>query len=344
MSTSSPEPENFAPQISTDIAVLALSVAAAKIDSEQVRDLLWLLNAPPDLSDLQPVLIILSDVLDRAEKEWPGILDYQGLDQLPELLKRLLAVLPNVTFSHGWSRDWVSRNALYCALRHTLSPTQPLLQEYSLLQAHFFFAHSAYLISHTSREGYESYGGSEEWPALKIDAYHAGLCIRDMAEKRHSDWAGELLQKLPVHLSPRDLPAESSVAMEIKKKNFSVQKKVNYVSDYLCQVYGVKQRGKGHGSSPRTPNWDMDSEIGDPDDPALDFGVLADWEVASNLVKAPVNPLILPTSKAAEAHQPVPSEPPEEEEEDQKAGSDECPHEDESDRFLGGYECQWPAR
>lgn len=343
MHTNPPVSSGLEPQESKAVEALSGAAAAEGIDDEAIRDLLWLLNAPPDLSQLPEVLTNLSEILATAEAEWPGLLDCQGLDRLPGLLQQLLPVVLRTPRSAKVGRDWVSRNALYCALRCALSPTQALRPRYLLLQAHFFFAHSAFLRSHTTQMDYATFGGTDEWPVLTISPYYAGLCIRDMAEQTHSVWASEFLSKLPVTLSPRELPFRSDVNVTATMAEFLVQTKVNYVSDYLCQVYDVKPRGHGHGSSPRF-TWAFPSEIGEPEDPSLNFGILADWEAASLIFDSPVHPLVLPSSIQASWYAVPPldpdAQPPLPDDEDQNVETDECPSEDDAQEFLGTLDCE----
>ncbi len=95
----------FAPHSSEGIQALIGAAAAAGIDHKALRDVLWLLNAPPDLSELSEVLANLSEILAIAEAEWPGILDCQALDQLPALLEQLLPVVLRTPSSPDASRD-----------------------------------------------------------------------------------------------------------------------------------------------------------------------------------------------------------------------------------------------
>ena len=126
-------------------------------------------------------------------------------------------------------------------------------------------------------------------------------------------------------------PGESAHKMPA----FSVQKKVNYVTDYLCQVYGVKERSKGHGAGRRAAE-DAYSEIGDLEDPSLDFGMLSDWETTSLIVSTAVSSLVLPhPGQAADqesATSNITTGPVEEGE------TDESPDEDEEDEFLGTFD------
>lgn len=312
------EPPDLSPNRSVGHRLLLDTAETQSINRSEVRELLRLLNAPPDIDDIAPVLKNLAELLRRAEKQWPGILDLQNLEWIQKLidkLEKVLESLPSLKTSAKYEkRDWLGRNALYCALRATPSLTDEYLDRYRLLQAHYFFAHSAWLvrnvlnpIASTSLTAYESHGKAETWPALRIDPYHAGLCIRDLTESDYMDWAKEYLGKLPVEETPRSLPTQSSVQMEISvhkdkddKVEFSVQKKVNYISDYLKEIYGIKDRARGGSSSARLSIW-VHSAIGDPEDPSLNFGILSDWDTESF---PNIQPLVLASPE------PIPSEAP----------------------------------
>lgn len=189
MLENSAEPNDLSPRSSQGHRLVSDAAAANGIESDRARELLWLLNAPPDLSDLDAVLANLSEVLETAEAQWPGILALQGLEWLPDLTRKLLPVVISILPSlrapvQNPGRDWVARNSLYCAMRCALSPTQKLTRKYQLLQAHYFFAHRSVLLRYarqigkaTSLTEYELYRGADEWPALGIMPYRAGLCI-----------------------------------------------------------------------------------------------------------------------------------------------------------------------
>ncbi len=368
MSTTPSAPRGLAPKNSAGHqALLDPEFASVHgIDVDRVRELLWLLHAPPDLSELYHVLMNLAAVLKTAIGQWPDILKWQGLDWIPDLIEKLIPAVMVIQgnleqFAKDYHRDWRDRNALYCAFRCDLSETQLLRFQYQLLQAHYFFAHAVVLRRNekklpqpTDLNGYESYGGTDEWPAFQIQPYLAGLCIRDMAAKENSGWASELLENLPVTLQPRELAARENTEVQSRLKDVDVQKKVNYVPAFLRQAYGLKQRGIGKGSAPRIRSGY--SEIGDPDDPWLNYGVLSDWE-AVPLGLPLVNPLVLPSipehqqegtsseshastnSEAALNHPPIPRE------EDETDGKDEdnldgFDGEDEEEGFDGNYDCE----
>ncbi len=358
-----PEPSSFSPKQSVGHKLLLDTAKAGGIVRGKVRELLWLLNAPPDIENIAPVLENLAATLKGAEEQWPGIFDLQNLDWVQKLIEDLQEVvrslpLLDTSAQHG-RRDWLERNALYCAIRMNPSLPADYLGRYRLLQAHYFFAHTAWLVRNaqspsapTDLMAFESYGGAKVWPALRIDPYHAGLCIRDLAEPEYRSWAQELLEKLPVAETPREFPAHASVHMETdlqKDKDgrvkFSVQKKVNYVSDYLREIYGIKDRVEGHGGTRGLRRFD--SEIGDPEDPTLNFGILTDWDNGQDSIPK-VAPLVL---SPPEAITPVPpateqatreafQEADEDTNEDEEVPDDEYEGEEETESFAGSLDCE----
>jgi hypothetical protein len=351
------ESAEYSPTKSVGHNQLLAAAEANDLDRNRVRQLLWLLNAPPDIEDIAEVLANFVEVLEVAENKWPDILGLQNLNWILETLHKVIEKLPSLqTSTQHAGRDWLGRNALYCAIRTKVSLPPGYQDKYRLLQAHYFFAHTAWLqrnvrnsATPTDLTEYESYGGATVWPALRIDPYHAGLCIRDMAKPENWGWTRDFLDKLPVAEAPRQLLAHASVEMETKIEKFDVQKKVNYISDYLRQIYGIKDRIRGLGSLPGR------SEIGDPEDPWLNFGTLWDWEtVYDSTLEVP--PLVLPPPDtmppAPSSSEPSPNLTPpgisaegDEEENDEHEVPDDAfeGEEEEAESFAGGLECEDPA-
>jgi hypothetical protein len=357
-----PESAGFSPKESVGHKLLLDAAEENGIDRNRVRQLLWLLNAPPDIDGIAAVLTNLVEVLEAAEEQWPDILDLQNLKWVHDLIETLHNVikkLPSLQTStqHG-GRDWLERNALYCAIRTKFTLPPEYQAQYRLLQAHYFFAHTAWLernvrnpATPTDITDYESYGEANVWPALRVDPYHAGLCIRDMAKANYWGWTREFLDKLPVKETPRQLLAHASVEMKTEIQEFLVQKKVNYLSDYLRQIYGIKDRVRGHGSPPGPRH---SSEIGDPEDPWLNFGTLSDWETAHDSIPE-VPPLVLPPpdtmAPAPPSSEPITNLAPPgtsaesdvDANDDNQVLGDEYEGEEETESFAGSLDCEEPA-
>jgi hypothetical protein len=356
----SSEQGGISPKVSMAHRQLLATAEAKGLSRDRVRELLWLINAPPVLDELGDVLVSLAEVLAGAEAQWPGTLELQQIEWIPELIRDLLLKVPiRIRESpdsevQDASEGLLTRNALFGSLRKSPKWTRELLARYRLLQAHYFFAHSAWLIRNenrpptpTSIEAYETYGGKDRWPALTFDPYDASLCIRDMTEEKAFNWATEYLNKLPVTLNPRQFPPHSAVRMLSRVQGYSVQKKVNYVSDYLGHIYGMKGGRAGRGSSPG-PRYH--SEIGDPDDPWLNFGYLSDWDTESQFgleVPLLVLPSILPDMATPADTGPFTGpggsgDSDEEAEADDQVPSDEECDEDESETFGGSLDVDEP--
>jgi len=358
------EPAGFEPSKSVGHSLLLNAAEAGGIDRDRLRELLWLINAPPDIDDIEVVLTHLAEVLASAEAQWPDILELQQIDWIPQLIGDLLKVILRIREPLQASKRhpiwrWLDRNGLYCALRRIPSCSEKPFVRYRLLQAHYFFAHTAWLVRNenhtlnpTSITAYEAYGGAGHWPALKFDPYHASLCIRDMTDERASLWAAEYLTKLPVTLSPRQLPFNSAVRMVSRVNAYSLQKKVDYVSSYLRHVYGIKEKRVGRGSSPGPRG---NGEIGDPDDPWLNFGYLSEWNLETQcacdvplLVLPPVCPAATIPTESKVSTQPNGDDSYYQAHElakDRQVPSDEDGEDidkDESETFCGGLDIDDP--
>jgi len=165
------EPDEFAPRQSLAHALLRNEAEANRLDPNRVRELLWLLNAHPDIEEVAKVLANLAEILNCAEQQWPGILDLQHFTWIPDLVSELLKVVlgpPVVKFErqHAGGGDWLKRNALYGALDAETRFDPAHQERFRLLQAHYFFAHATWLIRNrkhpifsTDLSAYESYGG-----------------------------------------------------------------------------------------------------------------------------------------------------------------------------------------
>jgi hypothetical protein len=88
-----PESAGFSPKESVGHKLLLDAAEANGIDRNRVRQLLWLLNAPPDIDDIAAVLANFVEVLEAAEEQWPDILDLQNLKWVQDLIETLHNVI-----------------------------------------------------------------------------------------------------------------------------------------------------------------------------------------------------------------------------------------------------------
>jgi hypothetical protein len=119
----------------------------------------------------------MGDILDLQNLEW--------VQEVIEGLQEVVGSLPSIETSaqHG-RRDWLERNALYCAIRTKPSLPADYLARYRQLPAHYLFAHAAWLVRNAQNPSvpanhmaYESHGGgrfgplSESPPTMRVYAY-----------------------------------------------------------------------------------------------------------------------------------------------------------------------------
>lgn len=267
------------------VALLDLA-QAQDIDSDQVAEFLWLVNARPDLAGLSEVVLSLAEILNVATAHWQSVLKEYEIEWLPDRLRDLHDIFeagfcfppagPDERLSRA--HQWSTRNGLFDALGASRPSGDPRYLRHRLLQAHYFFAHIAYTRrnANTIRASYEEYGDPEEWPPIKISPRHTGLAVRDLS--RPSTWADDLLVRMSLTEPPRkfaELPPVRVRFFNRAKKNKSwTEDRPRYIANYISQAYGIKLRSTGHGSARRAF-----SLVGDPDDPCFDFGEWSDWDL-----------------------------------------------------------------
>src|ERR1039457_321722 len=294
----------LAPNLYPQRIALLHTAATKSIDVIRVQEFLWLLNACPDLAELETVVGNLSKVLSDAEACWPGILSTHQIDWMPDLLSKIKPIAnPVQTPSQGGqsfsqaansgqtisNTDWVTRNALYSALEYS-RPDKSLGEEYRLLQAHYFFAHLS-VVRKTAQQDYENYGEREEWPALTIMPYHCGLAVRNL--RKDEPRANLVLTRLPLRSAPREFAEVCQIDLDSMFSNEDKsweQYRVDYIANFIRQSYGMKARAEGWGSD---GDFKELSGIGDHDDPNFDLGEMSDWEfseIAGEDEHPPQNP------------------------------------------------------
>lgn len=221
----------------------------AGMDREEVRQFFWLINASPNLSQFQVLSRRISEMLARATTIWPDVPREYGIALLPQLLEQLdaftssfkrFANVPPARTRHALHRALLeSRAGISCA------------DEYLLLQAHVFLSHIKVVRQYTSVIEYEQYGGADRWEALRIDPYHAGLALRDLAA--NEAWTSRLLGLLPVHLPPlefaRNLDVKTGWDPE-KRAEKHLLYRLWYIEDFVREAHGLQKRGRGSGGHP----------------------------------------------------------------------------------------------
>ena len=256
---------------------LLLAADGAKLKTQEVEELLWLIQACPTLERLPLALAGLNNALFAADRVWPGLLARLGLDFLRPLSRSLISLLadtqlpatpPNAPRFQDWLRDGenVNRNPLYAALCELPVKLSPYAYRCWLTAAHVFLAQVALLrsagrpfhVANTKTPGkqyfptkanYEAYDFARPWDQIRVPARHAALALRDFCGNPR--WQRGLLRSLSLYLPPKRLARSGSltlVAPHLSNSNRTwLQDRLNYITRYLEQVYNLKSRHKGHG-------------------------------------------------------------------------------------------------
>jgi hypothetical protein len=253
-------------------ALLAVA-RGAKIEQNQVRELLWLIQACPTLESLPIALDNLHRVLAIARRNWPHLLDKFGLAFLEPLLNNLIPLLkstslPPTPLNAAGRNDWLSdrenidRNPFYFALCELPTKLSPNAYRCWLLMAHLFVAHVTVLRRPVSlptkraqrqyaptQANYEAYDFAEPWGEIRIPCRHAGLAIRDICGNPR--WNRNLLRLFPLRLTPKRFARAGAItvfAPNLSNKDAGwLQDRIDYIVNYTCQAYGLKSRHRGHG-------------------------------------------------------------------------------------------------
>lgn len=256
---------------------LLLAADGAKLKTQEVEELLWLIQACPTLERLPLALAGLNNALFAVDRVWPGLLRGLGLDYLPPLCKRLISLLadtalpPTPRNAPGFL-DWltdgenVNRNPLYAALCELPVKLSPYAYRCWLTAAHVFLAQVALLrsagrpfhVANTKKPGkqyfptkanYEAYDFARPWDQIRVPARHAALALRDICG--NARWQRGLLRSLRLHLPPKRLARSGSLTLVAPHLSNSdrtwLQDRLDYITCYLEQVYNLKSRHKGHG-------------------------------------------------------------------------------------------------
>jgi hypothetical protein len=235
---------------------LFAAAADARLKIRYLRRLLWLLNAPPTLDQLQTIVVNLRSALEVAEETWPMLLQNIGLGWIVSFLIELQSVKVLSSFEEAEAK-WFTRHPLYAAFQKSRSKDSLLGRLSLLLQAQYFVAHFMVLLFGLSKDGarsftldeYEAYADLEEWPH-KTDPYHAGKAIRDLAPS--TLWADGILQLLapdrhPSFMAQSEVPRIDASFQTCGKDAEWLQDRLSYVIHFIAQAHGTEERRKGHG-------------------------------------------------------------------------------------------------
>lgn len=195
------------PPIESDDHIRLLSLAAQlNVTKDTIENLLWALNAPPDLTSFFRIIRNLRDAMRLAEIEFP---DDPLIHDIPEWTSTLDNILDHTDLlleeigshlsDYGSSQENHSRTSHPLRgkgmVRHPLYTSMWNIHEsnneqdlYRLLQMHVFIAHQKLMRDKTSLEQYKTY--EQELPILgSLNSSVGAACrhLRDLSLSAHMD-------------------------------------------------------------------------------------------------------------------------------------------------------------
>lgn len=205
------------PSESSSHKALIDAVTQAGFAQDDLRRLLWLINAHPELIAVVQIAENLEQIftcepfknLNPAQHAWmesiPAwleILRWVNTNQNPlsgiPALKDFFRSPKGNDKRHPMSREGMTRHGLYTALwnRHESGGgaigAAALSQQYLCLQAQFAIAVMSARYLHSTMEDYEAYDKEDEYPGKPMLSYPAALVLREMSLSQYS----ALLEKL----------------------------------------------------------------------------------------------------------------------------------------------------
>lgn len=205
------------PSESSSHKALIDAVTQAGFAQDDLRRLLWLINAHPRLIGFVQIAENLEQILTCEPFKNLNPAQYAWVESIPAWLDILRWVNTNQNQlsgipalkdffrspqgndkRHPLSREGMTRHGLYTALwnRHESGAgklvTAPLSQQYLTLQAQFTIAVMSARWLHSSIKGYETYDKEGEFPDKPMLSYPSTLVIRELSLSKYS----ALLEKL----------------------------------------------------------------------------------------------------------------------------------------------------
>lgn len=268
-------------------------VEHAGFDPEQLRNLLWLVNAHDQLIAFPRICRNIVDILSLVERHWQVSVSGFHLNDAVPIMRWIVEHANKLSNDLGsdfnrqakQERDHPvmsrgsSRHPLYTTLWNSCESPQ-LQNKFSLLQCHLFFAHAQQLLSGNDRDGYENYAGQHEWKGITNSPYSACLAVRDLSELQNAD----VLSSLAVELEPVEFARSLS---SVPTESADLLKRLKALETFLQKSAGLRNwvhrsatGGQGDGGSTRVTGYveiskqlhQHDVSTGDTNDPDDDWG------------------------------------------------------------------------
>lgn len=282
------------PNSSTCHLTLRRAVERARLDPEQLRNLLWLMNAHDQLIAFPRICRNIVDLLSLIEQHWQvSAAEFHLTGSVP-IMRWIIEYANELSNNLGsdfnrqakQERDHPvmsrgsSRHPLYTTLWNTCE--SPHLQnKFYLLQGHLLFAHARQVFYGNDRDGYENYIGQHEWRGIANSPYSACLAVRDLSELQNAD----VLSSLAVELEPVEFARSLNILPPVE--NAQLLNRLESLRTFLQKSAGLKNwvhrsatGGQGSGGSKRITGYveiskqlhQLDVTAGDTNDPDDDWG------------------------------------------------------------------------
>lgn len=291
--------QHSCPNLSIAHIQLRKAADAAGVDSESLRNILWLVNAHDQLVAFPHFCTNLLEVLSCSMKIWQVPITAFSFDENsirclewavtegPRLATDIGGAQfgrePRNEFDNPVLGRGATRHPLYAALCN--GPSTPHLREkFRLLQAHLLYSHAHELNLRTTRDEYENYGEQSPWKGLPNSPSIASLLVRELSELRYEN----ILQSLLVEHPPQrfadslgSLPKVGSADLLAHLEGFrSFIQKAAGIRDWVSRKSSGGASGGGgvriHGHVEITSQITQSSlSVSDPDDMESNWGDLA---------------------------------------------------------------------
>lgn len=228
--TTQNEPDTFDFEHSTAIQSLIATAASDGVDTEVLREILWLITAHTKLVGFMSAIRRLRQILQKISEEWPSALDEADVSSWIPVLDWIDHNRPNLkaTLGEDFAREFntTGHNPLmgsastsfpmYTTLCEPL-PKGPAGNQFLLLSAHLLLGYIQALRENSTREDYEKRGAELKWTFSPNSVSAAARAVRRYAtsENQHS------LLALAVKLSPEEFSEYLEEADVPSDKNFS---------------------------------------------------------------------------------------------------------------------------
>ncbi|MCZ2155109.1 MAG: hypothetical protein LC114_14625 [Bryobacterales bacterium] len=281
--------------INDSLAHLSLrkAAAAAGIDAQILRELLWLINAHDQLIAFPTVANTLINICKLIPEVWGESLADHGLQDWPEILQWILENREDGSLGplfdlkskahndHPLLGRGMVRHPFYSLLCN-ISELEEDRDRFCLLQGQFLIAHRLAISNFSDLAQYESYFGPKEWVPAPNSPYPATLTIRELSLAKYASY----LRVLPVHQPPEVFVLE--LGDVVLPEDVNILKRHRDLQYFLQRAWGerewVERTGGGNtegGTGTRISGFlaigsdlaETENLLGDPLDQTLNWGV-----------------------------------------------------------------------